>query len=150
MVRFAKPEDLDALVVLGAIMHAESPRFSKLAFAPHRLRATLEQVLQHGFLMVATELDDTIIGGMAAICLPHWASDDLVATDLALFIHPDHRGGIAPARLVNQYRMWARGKGAKLIDMGVNTGVHPEQTAQFLVRMGWSPVGAILEDAACA
>ncbi|MFT3720415.1 GNAT family N-acetyltransferase [Pseudorhodoferax sp.] len=145
MVRNATPEDLDALVELGAVMHAESPRFSRLAFAPHVLRATLLHVMAEHFLMVAEE-GGKIIGGMAAVCAPHWSSLDRVATDLALFIHPDHRGGIAPARLVNQYRIWARAKGAVLIDIGVNTGVQPQATAQLLARMGMRPCGFILED----
>jgi hypothetical protein len=38
-----------------------------------------------------------VIGGMAGMVTQSWFGNDMVANDLALFIHPDHRGGLMVA-----------------------------------------------------
>lgn len=145
MIRPATPDDMVAMIALGARMHAES-RYRVLSFSPAKLRTTLQFLLsaQTGFLWVA-EVHGEVVGGLAAMCAPHWASDDLMATDLALFMAPEHRGGMAVARLVKQYRRWARAAGAKLVDLGVTTGVHTEETAQLLERLEFRRCGVVLE-----
>lgn len=146
MIRKATLDDLPTLLALGASMHAESPRFSRLAFSASRLEETLRALilLPRGFVLVA-ELDGELIGGMAAMCMPHWASADLLATDLALFVAPEHRGGLTAARLVRRYVGWAMGEGAKLIQLGVTTGVATEETARMFEAIGLRRCGVILE-----
>lgn len=147
MIRPAVHSDLQPLVVLGERMHAESPRFSRLAFSAQRLEQTLRWALESpmGFLWVA-ETESSVVGGMAAMAAKHWASDDLVATDLALFIDPAHRGSLAPVRLLNRYRWWAQHEvKAVITQVGITTGVQTENTAQLYERMGFKRCGAILE-----
>ena len=147
MIRPANPFDLPQLLDLGARMHAESPRFSRLAFSRARLHDTLRHLMTHplGFLWVAMD-GEAVIGGMAAIASQHWASNDLLATDLALFIDPAHRGGLSPVRLVNRYRWWATHEiKARIVQVGVTTGVQTETTAQLFERLGLKRCGVILE-----
>ena len=65
MIRQATPDDIPALVTLGARMHAES-RFAVLAYNPEKAGRTLAHVLETGFLWVATD-DGRIVGGMAVL-----------------------------------------------------------------------------------
>lgn len=145
MIRPATLHDIPALVALGQRMHAES-RYSVLRFNDAKLGATLRQVLDSptGFLWVATD-EQGLTGGLAAIAAPHWCSDDLVSSDLALFMVPEARGGLAPARLVTRYRQWAADLGVVLCDIGVTTGIQTEQTAKLLERLGFTRCGVILE-----
>ncbi|WP_439606866.1 GNAT family N-acetyltransferase [Hydrogenophaga sp.] len=145
MIRPANPFDLPALLDLGERMHAESPRFSRLTFSSARLHNTLRSLLDNpaGFLWVAEQ--GVVIGGMAGIIGPHWASDDLVATDLALFIDEKQRGGMSTARLVTEYKRWAHQRGARIVQVGVTTGVQTEQTARLYERLGLARCGLILE-----
>lgn len=145
MIRPANAFDIPALLDLGERMHDESPRFSRLRFSRARLHDTLRMLVDAplGFVWVAEE--DVLIGGMVAMASPHWASDDLVATDLALFIDPTRRGSLAPVRLVNRYRWWASEIGAVITQVGVTTGVHTEQTATLLERLGLKRCGILLE-----
>lgn len=147
MIRPATADDLPSLLALGERMHAESPRFSRLRFDADRLRSTLSSLIgsDSGFLWVAENAAGNLTGGMAAVVVQHWASSDLVATDLALFMDPSARGSLAPLRLLTRYRQWAAERGAKLIQVGVTTGVDTETTARLYEQLGFSRCGVILE-----
>lgn len=146
MIRAATLDDLPTLINLGEQMHAESPRFRRIRFSRVRLGHTLAGLIRSpmGFVWVA-ESSGEVTGGLAALASPHWCSDDVVAMDLGLFMAPAHRGGAAAARLVKRYHRWAREAGATLIQQGVTTGVHTDQTVQLLERLGMTRCGVILE-----
>jgi GNAT superfamily N-acetyltransferase len=146
VIREATLEDIPALLALGQRMASESPRFSKLAFSDEKLTATLTDVIRspRGFLWVAEE-EAELLGVMVAIVHPHWFSDDLIASDLALFVYQHARGGMAAARLVKQYKAWARESGAVLVQAGVSTGLGTETTAGLYERMGFERCGVILD-----
>lgn len=147
MYRTATIDDLDTLVELGAEMAAESPRFSQLKFNAEKLRRTLYNLIDipTGFVCVCDD-DGTVVGGIAAICAPHWASDDLVASDLALFVRRDmRRSGRIALRLIERYVSWATDRGAVLIQMGITTGVHPEATEALYEHAGLRWAGTLME-----
>jgi GNAT superfamily N-acetyltransferase len=146
MIRPATPDDMPALMALGEQMHAESPQWSRMRFNGERLAATLYSLLEseRGFLWVA-ERDGRVIGGMAAMCAPHWACDAMVSSDLALFVAPEARGTLAPVRLVRRYVQWANGMGVAHPNVGITTGVHVERTAAVLEAAGMRRCGLILE-----
>jgi len=135
--------DIPQLVELGALMHAESPRFSGFAFLPDRLKGniTLIMGMLGGYVSIA-EKDGQVIGGFVAVATPHYACDVLQASDLALFIHPDHRGSTIAARLVRAYVTWAKGIGAEP-NISLNTGVQPERTADLLRALGGVNTGSV-------
>src|SRR5574341_594562 len=147
MIREATQDDIPALVALGDRIHHESPRWSRLRFSAAKLEDTLcaVEASDEGFLWVALDSQGEIIGGMVGIVCEHWCSHDLVASDLALFVAPEARGTMAPARLVRRYKAWAEFMGAKLTQVGVTTGVHTEQTAALFERLGLKRCGVILE-----
>lgn len=149
MIRNATVDDVPALVDLGRLMHAESPRFSRMTFSATRLAQTLRGLIAADqFVMVAADGGGPLVGGMVAMVMPHWASDDLMATDLALFVAPGARGALLPARLLSRYISWARERGAVLIQAGLTTGVETETTARLYERMGLVRCGVIMEERA--
>lgn len=140
-LRKATLKDVDSLLSLAFAMHHESPRFRQYAFLPDRLRKTLADVIgmELGFCHVA-EQDGMIVGAMVAFAMPHFACDILQACDLGIFIDDKHRGSSLAARLVKAYLKWAEAVGAEPT-IGINTGVHPERTAQLLQALGAKPSG---------
>ena len=144
MIRAATLDDLPALLHLGALMHAESPRFSRLRFDAGRLEDTLRLAIEHGFARVAIQ-GETMIGGMAALASPHWFSPDVVACDLALFMAPEHRGSIAAARLLKSYAQWSREQAAQWTVFNILSGVNEEQTVALCERLGWRRAGVVME-----
>lgn len=127
-------------------MRAESPRYSKLKFSAEKLTQTLTGVeaSPHGFMWIA-EVDGVLAGVMVALIVEHWMSADLVATDLALYVEPPHRGSGIAAELVERYKQWAKFHGAVLTQAGVSTGIYTEQTARLYEAMGFKRCGVLLE-----
>jgi len=139
VIRRATVADLGRLVELARKMHAES-RFRIYRFAEQKVRDMLQGLIdspETGLVMVAVDrTTGEIVGGMAAMCVEQWFSDEKVAQDLALFVDPDKRGGIAAARLVDEFLGWAYDMGAVTAELGINTGVRVERTALLFERMG--------------
>lgn len=145
-IRAATIEDVPRLVELGQAMHSESPRFSRLTFDADKLAAFLGSAVNapHVLVLVA-ERDGQIVGGFVGLAMEHWASRDLVATDLALFIDPGKRGGLMASRLLRAYLDWAELRGAKLIQCGITTGVEELATGRLYEALGLSRCGVIYE-----
>lgn len=146
MIRNATLIDLPALLALGERMHAESPHFRQITFSAGKLAETLVDVLDspNGFLMVG-DAKGEIAGVMVGLAVEHWCSTDLVATDLALYVKPEFRGSMLAARLIARYKSWAHALGAKIISVGISTGVNVEQTARLYEAMGFKRFGVLLE-----
>lgn len=144
IVRAATAADIPRLVELGQVMHAESPRFRDFEFLPERLAGSIGNLLgmEHGLCLVAEHADHGIVGGLLAVAVPHYACDLWQASDLAFFVHPQHRGGVAAARLVHAYREWADGFGA-MASIGLSTGVETVRTGLLLKALGAEDGGSI-------
>lgn len=143
MIRNATRDDIPRLVELGRMMHMESPRFRPFKYLGGQVSSMLEYLIDNdnGLVLVAQHADG-IVGGLMAMAMPHYACELMQASDLALFVHPDYRGGSAALRLVGGYREWAESIGAEP-SIGLNTGVQPERTAQLLAALGGEQTGTI-------
>lgn len=144
MIRQATREDIPHMIDLGAQMHAES-RFSVLGYDREKVAALFSHLLDTDQFIEVIERDGVLIGGFAGFVTEHWASKDLVSYDCGLFISPDHRGGGDAARLIKRFREWAVSRGAKMVTLGVNTGVHPERTARLMEAVGFEQIGYLYE-----
>lgn len=146
MIRSATPDDIPRMIELGRAMHGESPVFCRLRFDADKLAATISNAIASaaGFAYVA-EQGAEVVGGMLAVITPHYFSHDLVACDLALFMAPEHRGGMAAVRLINAYAKWAEYHGAVLTQLGVMAGVNVDKTEALLHRLGWHRTGLVME-----
>ena len=144
MIRLATLDDIPALIALGAVMHQES-RYRVLPYDEEKVRGLLSRMIEHedGLLLVA-EKSGEIVGGFAGLIAEHWFSTSRIATDFALFIHPDHRGGLTAARLLKAFVAWAKEHGAALITAGITTGVHTDATTRLYQSLGFEPVGIAL------
>lgn len=146
MIREATPYDIPRLVALGGQMHAESPAFQGMRFDAGKLADTIGAAMGSpmGFVRVA-EREGLVIGGMVALAMPHYFSPDIVACDLALFVAPEHRGGMAAARLLAAYRDWGRDLGAVKVQMGVMAGVESWMVEALCERLGARRAGVVME-----
>lgn len=145
MIRLANPDDIERLAHLGELMHHES-RFARMPYSTAKVRALLAMLIENpdGCLFVA-ERDGQVVGGFAGMISEHWFSEDQIASDLALFIAPDHRGGMTAARLLKAFTAWASERGAAMIQAGITTGVHVEASTRLYQTLGFVQVGVVFE-----
>lgn len=142
IIRPATAADIETLVDIGEAMHRESPRFSRLSYSRAKVAGLLAFLIDEplGFLRVA-EREGVLVGGIACQAAEHWFSEDKFSTDYALFILPEHRGGMTAPRLIGAYIAWAKEQGAKLIQLGVSTGVQTGETVELYRNIGLKQYG---------
>lgn len=147
MMRPAALEDVPALVELGRLMHAESPRWSRLPYSAERVSSTLRTLIESpdGLVLVA-DRSGKLVGGILGLMSWDWMSDQRTAQELALFMLPEYRGSITPCRLVAGLVAWAKIKGAQWIEAGVSTGVSVERTARLYEALGFERSAIVLEN----
>lgn len=144
MIRPALLQDMPTLLGLARGMHREAPAYQDWPYDEAKVEALLGSLIAgHGCLLVAELADGSVVGGIAGICVPHWFSQAKVATDLALFIAPARRNGTTAMRLVEGFMTWAELVGARRVQLGVTTGVHPEATGRLFEACGLVPSGQL-------
>ncbi len=139
-MRLATPADIPAIIELGRTMHNEST-FAGMNYDPARVKATLTELIDRSqYVVVAIDESSQVIGGLVGMCTQSWFGNDMVANDLALFVHPDWRKSIAAEQLVLMFVHWAKLAGAKQIRPGVTTG--DDRAEKLYQRMGFTRCGA--------
>lgn len=139
-LRLATVNDLPDIVVLGRQLHEEST-FASMDFDMEIVKETLTDLMnKNQFVVVAEDINGTVIGGMAGSVTQSWFGNDLIANDLSLFVRKDHRGGLIAYRLIQYFVHWARLAGAKQIRPGVITG--NENAEALYERLGFKRCGS--------
>lgn len=145
-IRAARLRDIEYLIPLAIEMHAES-RFSILDFDPEKTVEFMAWCIEAEdcILVVAEDDDGDIVGGIAAYAMEQWFSRDKASCDFALFVRPDKRGSAAAVKLISYYVGWAKQKGVKMIQIGLNTGYRVDETGKFYEALGFECIGYLYE-----
>jgi GNAT superfamily N-acetyltransferase len=143
-VRQATIEDVTQLVKLGRLMHAEAPALNHASYDEDKVRAAITLAVQGGGVFVH-ETDGEIDGGFAGMIVERWFSTDRYATDLALFVRQDRRGGFIACRVLDAFIAWCarQGVAARDVVIGVSTGVRAWDTGRLYERLGFECIGGI-------
>jgi GNAT superfamily N-acetyltransferase len=146
MIRKAETQDIPALLVLGAAMHAAS-RYSVLPWDNDKVAGLIDYLIhdENGLALVAFDGNDAIVGGFLGSVSAHYFSQGLVAEDYAMFVAPGSRGGLIGSMLLDAYVKWAQGKGAGLIQVGVTAGVNNDAAARVFNAVGFREIGQVFE-----
>lgn len=146
IIRRAFTSDIDAIVEMGQAMHAESPRFVDVPFSIQLVRHVAEQVIDNHIALVA-EHHDQLVGVMAGMVTNYWFSHAVFATDLIVYVRPEHRGSSAFVRLVGAFESAAFKAGATEVLLGVSAGISADAVLRSYSRMGYAilPGSAIKE-----
>lgn len=138
MIRPAGREDLPKLVELGAALHAESPRHSRLQFSARKVQAQIGELIASplGLVIVADDGGD-LVGVALAMMAEEWYSEDRIGQEISVYVIPARRGSTAAARLIAAMDAWASTMGAKRLQAGATTGVRDDRTVELYERLGF-------------
>ena len=93
-LRLATVDDLPALCVLGRLLCNETS-LAGMDFDNDKFKETvLDLIDKNQLVQVAEDTNGEVIGAMLCKVAPTWFGNDLIATEMGLFIHPGHRGGM--------------------------------------------------------
>ena len=145
MIRNATPDDIPALLELGELMHAES-RYAHMKWSALKVCRLIEWLIENdeGLALVA-ERDGEVIGGFLGVIEEHYFTEEKVAGDLALFVNPDKRGGIAACQLLRAFIAWAQKQNVSLIQAGITTGVNLDTSTRLFEAVCGRLVGHLFE-----
>lgn len=143
-LRHPNPGDMEQILSLGRLMHAES-WYADLDFDDDTVIRLVEASMTSEKLLalVLEASDGTIAGFFCAAETEHFFGTDRYACDIATFVAPAHRGGPGFVRMIRAYEAWCRIRGVKEIHIGFSSGVTPEKTQGLYARLGFTnPVTA--------
>ena len=145
MIRNANHDDIPTMIALGEAMHAES-RYGRFPWNSEKVAALIATLIDSddGLALVAEDGGE-IIGGILAAIEDSFFGPARFACEFAVFVRPDARGGMAAARLLRAYGLWALDGGAALVQAGITTGVATESSARLYSAVGFEPVGQLFE-----
>lgn len=139
MIRVATIEDIDELSSMSGRFIAYAPHAKALDVCEADWRAAIAMVIEHGRVFVA-QIDGVIVGMLMAVCTPSWfAPKTLVATELAWWMDPEHRGGMSAIRLVKAFEQWAKQSGASVASMCELVIEGQPPVGEMIERMGYAP-----------
>lgn len=103
---------------------------------------------QQGWFLrvIADEKNDKAVGGLLGWCGEFICSKDKIAHDVAMMIQQQHRGRCIRQflQVVEEYKTWALNEGAKVVKIGVSSGLKIDAFVELFERVGWTRTGAIL------
>lgn len=116
-IRHATAADLTPLVALGSRFFEASPFATIAAFDAAAVRALVEQAMAGGVVLVATDDDGAVVGGiMGTITGPWFAPTVPCAVEVAWWVD-EHARGMVGIRLYRAFEAWAREQGARAVVM---------------------------------
>lgn len=147
-VRDATYRDLDKLVGISERVLKEAPTYTFTTFdrrkcANYICGAILKQ--PGWFLRVIADENDEPVGGLICYCEPFIYSPDKVSYDITIMIEVDHRGKCIAQllQLFDEYKTWAIAQGAKVIKVGISSGLNIQKGERFLERIGFKQIGSM-------
>jgi GNAT superfamily N-acetyltransferase len=137
-------DDIQTLVEMGAKAHKESA-YNVMSYSPERCIDLGKQILTHPDFMLCSvvEKNEQIIAFLMAECCPAYFSDEKTASDLLVYVLPEHRGSRAFLLLCLDYVAWAKRQGAKIIFLSNTTGYEPEKVGKLYQQLGFEQIGGI-------
>jgi len=142
-IRQLTEADIPQIIHLGRLMHDES-QYSYLHFSPDKVIAKCNDALVNPQIQCwVTVKDETVTGMMAGQVFEYEFGQSLIASDILVFVSPEHRGGTAFLRLVKEYIEWSKSLSAEMIFLNQTTGTAQEAVARLYQRIGFESVGGI-------
>ena len=138
-------QDFEPMLAFAEQMRLESPVYRDMALDRAKLLALGERMVaepERVCGLVAWSWGQ-IVGLMVGFVSEPYFGPGCLASDLALFVPENVRGGLIAAALIRRFEAWAQARGASEVQLGITTGVHHDRTAALYARLGFAPFGVV-------
>lgn len=125
-IRFAKPEDAEAILGLLRLMHAE---IGLATLSEAKTRGQIAACLDRGMIILAID-EGRIVGTMGLMCVQPWYSEDWMLSETWTFVHPDFRRSPHAKRMLEASKL-----GAVSIKLPLTVAVVSDQRTAGKVRL---------------
>lgn len=142
-IRTAQLEDIPDIVRLAQRFLLTTPYGRLFRFEPARIAQLAEKVLELGTIWVAECLpypetgETRLVGFLAVVEGLEPYSGQAYAEEVAWFVEPEHRRGVAGPRLLEAFEKWGRDKNLTFCKMVAPVEVGSD-LAGFLNKRGYS------------
>lgn len=119
------------------MVHYESPQLSEDPFSRSQATKSIMGMLSRvetDTLVIIAYLNGEAIGCMGAILSPQLTSENMVASELLLYVQPSHRGSRAALSMVRAFEEWASGYDMRV---GSSLGIDDNKAINFYSRLGY-------------
>ena len=99
----------------------------------------------NGFMEQKDAVSRDIAGCLIGMAFTFPYSTTLVAGDYLWYVHPKFRGGMTGVRLLKNFEIWAKDKGAVRLIGGATSGIASKRTADLMQHIGFKAFGALAE-----
>jgi GNAT superfamily N-acetyltransferase len=143
--RIARHTDAFEVTEVCEMFHAESyQKFANFNF--DQMNGWIEDRIDSNENKIFTAWDgDKLVGCLVGMTFCYPYSNTLVAADYIWYVIPKYRGGMIGVRLMKMFEGWAKGVGAVSITTGSTSGIKSERGAKLLQRLGYNPIGMVME-----
>lgn len=134
-------EDALRILELGKQLHDES-HFRSEPYDSERCWNLLDATVRFPdkrFIAYDAEFRGFILMGINE----HYFSGVKRSEDFALWIAPEHRGGLLAPRLIKQAEQWSKDNGAVSMTIYHNTGINTEKAPALFNKLGYDTAGYI-------
>ena len=138
MIRMATASDEESLLAMARDFVAFSPYADLATATDQELRATIQWLTNNATIFIADK-DNRPVGLLVAVISPLWyAPSCKVASEMAWWIDPQHRTGMAATRLVQAFEKWAKDNGAKAVCMSNLDVENATAVSRMLNKLGYT------------
>lgn len=147
-VRDAKDIEVFKLVEISEAVLKESPTYTHLAFDKEKSANYIYSAIMKydgWFLRVIADENNEIVGGLLGCMETTVFGPDKIAYDVTVMMEIEHRGRCVRqlVQVVQEFKQWGIDNGAKLIKLGVSSGINIEKASMFFEHMGFERIGAM-------
>lgn len=126
----------------------ESPTYRHMAFDRMKCANQIYScIMKHEgwFLKIIVDETNRPVGGIGCWCGVSDFGPDKIAHDITIMLDEEHRGRCLKQiiEIVEEYKKWATAQGAKLIKMGVSSGMNMDKASTFFETLGFARIGAM-------
>lgn len=134
-IRHALASDVPEIVAMATTFHAQTPYRDQVRLDADRVAALVRHLIAHddGAVFVAQGAGGDLVGMIVLHAFPHPFSGDRVASELAWWVEPVHRGR-AGLYLLRRAEQWAQETGAVWWQMVAPT----EEVGRFYEGQGFT------------